>query len=153
MRQSHRWSLDVLFWKAIIDDIRQRDSIHIGNWNSVAYMLGTTTYHPQSNGLVERFHRTMKISLKARLAGPNWIDELPWVSLGIQTARKQDLHTSSAELVYDEPLTVPGSFVSTNSIPWSPLKQFRLPNSVPTSSHSNMKVVDREENIAIDHSY
>ena len=51
-------------------------------WSNVAYLLGvqlhrTTAYHSQSNGLVDRFHRTMKTYLKARLTGPNYIDELP----------------------------------------------------------------------------
>ena len=40
-------------------------------WSSVAKLLGitlhhTTTYHPQANGLVERFHRHLKTSLRAR---------------------------------------------------------------------------------------
>lgn len=89
-------------------------------WAALTELLGTkmhhtTAYHPQSNGLVERFHRQMKAALKARLSGPNWIDELPWVLLGIRTAPKADLHASSAELVYGAPLTVPGDFVSPQS--------------------------------------
>ena len=71
----------------------------------------TTAYHPQANGLVERFHRDMKASLKARLIGPHWMDELPWVLLGIRTAPKEDLKASSAELVFGSPLSVPGDFV------------------------------------------
>lgn len=89
-------------------------------WGSLAKLLGvrhsrTTAYHPQANGLVERFHRHMKSALRARLTGPNWIDELPWVLLGIRTAPKDDLGTSSAELVFGEPLTVPGDFIPTAS--------------------------------------
>ena len=89
-------------------------------WNEVANKLGiqvhrTTAYHPQSNGLVERFHRTLKAALKARLQGPRWTDELPSVLLGLRTVPKEDLDTSSAKLVYGEPLTVPGEFVNPNS--------------------------------------
>ena len=58
--------------------------------------------------MVERFQRDLKSALRARLRGPNWIDELPWVLLGLRTAPKEDLHTSAAELVYDTVLTVPG---------------------------------------------
>ena len=90
-------------------------------WSHIAQLFvlqlhRTTAYNPKANGLVERFHRTMKASLKARLTGPNWNDELPWVLLGIRTAPKEDLQSSSAELVYGEPLTVPGSFA--NFISW-----------------------------------
>ena len=57
----------------------------------------------------------MEAALKARLQGPRWTDELPWVLLGLRTVPKEDLDTSSAELVYGEPLTVPGEFVNPNS--------------------------------------
>ena len=87
-------------------------------WQTMATLLGmqhihTTAYHPQANGLVERFHRHMKSALRARLTGPRWCDELPWVLLGIRTAPKEDLHSSSAELVYGAPLTVPGDFIAS----------------------------------------
>jgi cleavage and polyadenylation specificity factor subunit 1 len=84
-----------------------------GLWAGVSRLLGmqlhfTTAFHPQANGLVERFHRQLKTALKARLSGPDWISELPWVLLGIRTAPKEDLPASSAELVYGVPLCVPG---------------------------------------------
>ena len=93
-------------------------------WTEIAHQLGiqihrTTAYHPQSNGLVERFHRTLKAALKARLQGPRWTDELPWVLLGLRTVPKEDLGTSAAELVYGEPLTVPGEFLNPNAKPLS----------------------------------
>ena len=87
-------------------------------WASISKLFGTklhhtTAYHPQSNGLVERFHRHLKSALRAHLSGPNWSDELPWVLLGIRTAPKEDLDCSSAELVYGTPLTVPGISLPT----------------------------------------
>ena len=60
----------------------------------------TTAYHPQANGLVERFHRSMKAALRASLTDSNWLDKLPWVMLGLRTAPKEDLRSSSAELVF-----------------------------------------------------
>ncbi|XP_069741055.1 uncharacterized protein [Narcine bancroftii] len=58
-------------------------------WTQMVKLLGvklhhTTAYHPQTNRLVERFHRHLKASLMARLSGLEWVDELPWVLLGIR---------------------------------------------------------------------
>ena len=60
----------------------------------------TTAYHPQSNGLVERFHRRLKDALRSRAAAADWHDHLPWVLLGIRTAFREDSEFSLAEAVY-----------------------------------------------------
>ena len=64
-------------------------------WSEVCSILGirrsqTTSYHPQSNGLIERFHHYLKTSLWALLAGPNWICHLPLVLLGLHSVHKDD---------------------------------------------------------------
>ncbi|GFR65343.1 transposon Ty3-G Gag-Pol polyprotein [Elysia marginata] len=46
----------------------------------------TTSYHPQANGMVERLHRQLKASLKARTTSSNWFEELPMVLLGIRSS-------------------------------------------------------------------
>ena len=69
----------------------------------------TTAYHPACNGLVERFHRQLKAALMCH-ADCNWVDNLPLVLLGIRSSFKEDLQASSAELVYGEPLRLPGEF-------------------------------------------
>ena len=116
-------------------------------WTTVSKLLGiklhhTTAYYPQSNGLVECFHRHLKSALRARLKGTNWLDALPWVLLGIRTVPKHDLGCSSGELVFGAPITVPGDFIATFSstptptciLPWlqGTVSKF-LP--IPTSRH------------------
>lgn len=74
--------------------------------------LRTTAYHPQANGLVERFHRTLKTALMCA-DSKHWADRLPMVLLGIRTALKEDLGCSVAELVYGQQLSIPGEFFDT----------------------------------------
>ena len=86
-------------------------------WTEIAQLLGvelrqTTAYHPQSNGMVERFHCQLKASLIARLTGSNWANQLPWVLLGIRAAHKDDIEASPAEMVYRTKLHLPGQFQS-----------------------------------------
>ena len=61
--------------------------------------------------MVERFHW----QLKASLMGSGWMANLPVVMLGLRTAWKRDLETSPAELVYGEPLRLPGEFLVKSS--------------------------------------
>lgn len=78
------------------------------------HLTRTTAYHPMSNGIIERFHRTLKAALMAH-QGTSWSEALPLVLLGIRTAYKRDLDCTTAELVYGEPIRIPGEFLITNS--------------------------------------
>ena len=121
-------------------------------WTALTNQLGiqlyhSTAYHPCSNGLVERFHRHLKTSLKARLTSANWLDELPWVLLGIRTAPKEDLQASSAELVYGAPLSVPGDSLATPTMSLSPTRYLQCLRDVvnsftpaPTTTHGTPPV-------------
>ena len=73
--------------------------------------IRTTAYHPAANGLVERFHRQLKASLKAHNT-VRWTEVLPLVLLGIRTAIKSDLGCSAAELVFGTTVMLPAQFVS-----------------------------------------
>lgn len=76
------------------------------------HRIRTNSYHPQSNGMVERFHRTLKCALRARAGkNNNWKDELPIVLLGFRNSVKEDLQCSSAEMVFGQTLRLPGEFL------------------------------------------
>lgn len=76
--------------------------------------IHTTAYHPQSNGLVERWHRTLKTALRCH--GPLWTEALPFVLLGLRTTFKEDLKGSVAEFVYGQPLVLPGELVAPTPV-------------------------------------
>ncbi|XP_076029780.1 uncharacterized protein LOC143018305 [Oratosquilla oratoria] len=87
-------------------------------WNKVVALLGirryrTASYHPQANGMVERFHRQLKGALYAHaLNNKLWSVALSLVILGIRTSLKVDIGHSPAELVFGTTLRLPGEFVA-----------------------------------------
>ena len=110
-------------------------------WSEIAGRLGvklhhTSAYHPQANGMIERFYRSLKASLKARLTGSNWVEERSWVLLGVRTAPKEGLGYSLAEMMFSEPLTIPCEMISNGAmqdfLPSIPLHAAR-----PSFHHTN----------------
>lgn len=108
----------------------------------------TTSYHPQCNGLIERFHRQLKAAITCH-ADINWTETLPIVLLGIRSAFKEDIQCSSAELLYGEPLRLPGEFFGhktdkqdTDITDFSARIRSFASNlqPVPTSHHSTQKI-------------
>jgi hypothetical protein len=63
---------------------------------------------------VKRFHRTLKAAIMCH-ADQQWTEALPLVLLGVRTSFKEDLQASVAELVYGEPLRIPGEFLTTTT--------------------------------------
>lgn len=72
--------------------------------------IRTTSYHPASNGMVERWHRSMKSAIMCHET-TEWVNTLPIVLLGLRTSIKEDIKTSSAELVFGTTLRIPGEFL------------------------------------------
>ncbi|GFQ63982.1 pro-Pol polyprotein [Trichonephila clavata] len=105
--------------------------------------IKTTPYHPKSNGIVERFHRSLKQSLRCH-APTKWTESIPLVLLRLRTALKEDLQCPSAELVYGSTLRLPAEFFETPSLNVDPhefLKNLRAVmdqlKPVATTSHGN----------------
>ncbi|GFT95265.1 transposon Ty3-G Gag-Pol polyprotein [Trichonephila clavipes] len=86
------------------------------------HMLGTekiktATYHPISIGIVERFHRHLKSTIKAR-ENDTWSEIVPIILLGIRTAIKEHLQSSCAEIVYGTNLRLPIDMIDVSNIPF-----------------------------------
>ena len=104
--------------------------------------IRTTPYHPISNGLVERFHRSLKQALMCH-SNQRWTDILPLVLLGLRTAFKEDLKCTTAELVYGCTINLPGEFITPSSNntehPYDLLQRLRSSmhalSPVPASAH------------------
>lgn len=71
--------------------------------------LRTTAYHPASNCMIERWHRSLKAAITCH-GQCEWIDVLPTVLLGLRTCIKEDLEATTTELVYGATLRLPGEF-------------------------------------------
>ena len=76
----------------------------------------TTSYHPQSNGMVERFHRQLKAAIMAHESPNPWTITLPAVLLGVRSAVKERLGRSAAEMIYGTTLRLPGEFTKQYTI-------------------------------------
>ena len=106
----------------ITDQGRQFTS---GLWRDTMALLGvspvlTTSYHPQSNGMIERVHRTLKERLMfcaASSSAPSssWMDHLPLVLLGLRTTVREDAGCCPADVVFGEQLRLPGDFIDSSS--------------------------------------
>ncbi|XP_066904701.1 uncharacterized protein [Halyomorpha halys] len=70
----------------------------------------TTAYHSQSNGCMERVHKTLKASLMSTLNLSGWTSTLPTVLLGLRSPVREDVGASAAEMVFEQPLRFPEFF-------------------------------------------
>ena len=98
----------------------------------------TTAYHPQSNGMVERWHRQLKDALRAREAAEKWEEHLPWVMLGLRATPKDESGISAGEAALGHQLSVPGQLLPPTdhvreSVP--------PPTSIPASKRPYSDVV------------
>jgi len=71
--------------------------------------IRTSPYHPQANGMVERFHRSLKTAITAHET-VNWTLKIPIVLPTLRSTVKTDISSSPAELVFGMLLKLPGSF-------------------------------------------
>lgn len=76
--------------------------------------IHTTSYHPQANGMIERFHRSLKTSLRCLSIKGNWVAALPMVLLGWRNTVHDATGTSPAKLLFGIGTTFPSEFFGTS---------------------------------------
>ncbi|UYV65223.1 hypothetical protein LAZ67_3003638 [Cordylochernes scorpioides] len=135
--------------KVTTDQGRQFESALFGKLTRLLGInrIRTSPYHPAASGLVERFHRQLKDSLRCH-DSTSWSLKLPLVLLGIRSSLREDLNTTTAELVYGKPLPLPGTFfedppsASSPTVPW--LEDFKRAMAslkpAPSKPHGNRHV-------------
>lgn len=107
----------------------------------------TTSYNPAANGMIERWHRSLKTAIKCHTSS-NWVRTLPTVLLGLRACIKPDLQASVAEMIYGTTIRLPGEYFnlteneSSNSSEFvQDLKScFRKIVPVNATNHSNRNV-------------
>ena len=77
--------------------------------------IRTAPFNPRANGLIERFHRSLKAFSYARKQ--DWLTALPVVLLGLRTTFRDTPQASPAELVFGTTLQLPGSFLDESRPP------------------------------------
>ena len=73
----------------------------------------TTAYHPQTDGLVKRFHRTLTDMLAKRVkrTGKDWDSHLPYVLFSYRTSIQTSTQESPFYLLYERDPRLPGDAV------------------------------------------
>ncbi|XP_037919513.1 uncharacterized protein K02A2.6-like [Hermetia illucens] len=120
-------------------------------FQSLAKLIGcertrTSAYHPASNGILERWHRSLKAAIMC-YGNKNWVDSLPTILLGLRSCYKDDLNASCAELMYGSTVRLPGEFFDDQTVDDNPaqfVNQLReqMRNIRPTQSAHHNKPVE-----------
>ncbi|GFW85464.1 pro-Pol polyprotein [Trichonephila clavipes] len=89
------------FILTILNHIQKPLLVHLRELTNMmgSHRIHSASYHPQSNGMIERFHRHLKSAIIDH-EDTGWTDILPIVLLGLRSAMKNDLKATSSEVVY-----------------------------------------------------
>jgi transposase InsO family protein len=119
-------------------------------WAHLCHLLGiqhimSSAFHPCSNGILERWHRTFKNALRARIStSSDWFGQLPVIMLGLRATPREDSGTSSAEAVFGCQLVLPGQMLdlpSTDDSFTSALRQLMVDfQPLPTTHNISSQV-------------
>ena len=89
------------------------------------HRVHTTPYHPAANGMIKRWHRSLKAAIMCH-NDRAWSRSLSTIMLGLRS-NVLDTRSSPAEYLYGTTLRTPGEFILTEDFPPDPqmfLEQF-----------------------------
>ena len=90
------------------------------------HRLRTTAYHPQTNGIIERAHRTIKTAITARKQA--WLDALPVILLGLRSIPNESGYSPFTAVTGDH-LLLPRPVISSET---------------PILEHEDIKTIAKE---------
>ncbi|WP_265324231.1 DDE-type integrase/transposase/recombinase, partial [Clostridioides difficile] len=78
--------------------------------------IATSAYNPRANGMIERFHRTLKDALRCVSNDGDWSKDLPMIMLSLRSTVKQELESTPAEMLYGSPVSLPADLIQTSDV-------------------------------------
>ena len=86
-------------WGSSHPHVQQEAQFTSSIWSGVCASLGilastTTSFHPQSNGMIKQFHHSLKSALLSGLASSDCFFHLPLVLLRFRTVPKDEIGLS-----------------------------------------------------------
>ena len=115
-------SLGVQVWDSGLHRHRPWTAVHLRALGGTVqlpwdFRRQTTSYHPQSNGMIWRQHRILQDRLISRATATgdsSWMSHLPFVLLGLRTSVHEDSACSPSDLLYGAPLRLPGAMLGND---------------------------------------
>ena len=95
----------------------------------------TCSYNPRANGLVQRFHISLKVALKAR--GGDWLKQLPVALLGLRMHPDSDGSSCFSRMTGEQPL-LPAVVIEQSAVEdvYRSLQTLTFPYNVPRERKS-----------------
>lgn len=113
--------------------------------------IRTIAYHPQANGMIEQWHRSLKAAIMSHDTKV-WTQVLPMVLLGLRNSYKDDIKTSAAKMIYGATLRVPGEYFANEEPIGCPemfvqklREQMRQMRETPTVHHIKQRIFRHKE--------
>lgn len=108
----------------------------------------SSAYHPESQGVIERFHQTLKTMLRSYCVetGNDWDEGLPFLLFAVRETVQESLGFSPAELVFGHVVRGPLKLLSDRL-----LEEHPTPMTVPDYVHSLRQKLHRACEVAAQH--